>query len=88
MPACCNVSRSDWRTDLELATRHAGCNLTGDVGGFPIAKGLAQGDGSRRARHDSIMQTLIDRLAPIDNATNDKMLQLRLKDALSLMRLE
>ena len=45
--------RPDWQTNLELATGHARCNLSSDVGGFPIAEGLAQGHGSRRAGHDS-----------------------------------
>ena len=47
VPACCDMTRPDWPSDLELATCHAGCNLTGDVGGFPIAEGLAHGEGSR-----------------------------------------
>ena len=51
-PACCDMTTPDWQSDLELAACHAGCNLTGDVGGFPIAEGLAQGEGSRGGRHE------------------------------------
>ena len=39
--ACCDMTTPDWPSDLELATCHAGCNLTGDVGGFSIAERLA-----------------------------------------------
>ena len=54
VPACCDMTTPDWQSDLELATCHAGRNLTGNIGGFSIAEGLAQGEGSRQARHDSV----------------------------------
>ena len=54
VPVCCDMTTPDWQSDLELATCHAGCNLSGDIGGFSIAEGLAQGEGSRQARHDSV----------------------------------
>ena len=69
VPACCDMTTPDLQSDLELATCHAGCNLAGDVGGLPIAEGLAQGEGSRQARHDSV--TLSGPQARCWHATND-----------------
>ena len=37
--ACCDMNTPDWPPDLELATRHAGCNPTGDVGAY-ISSGM------------------------------------------------
>lgn len=61
VPASCEMTTPDRRSDLELAACNAGCDLTGDVGGFSIAEGLAQGEGSRGARHDCAlkMKTLL-----------------------------